>query len=63
MNQDPDSSTRRGFLNRTSAAAVVSGGAAVSGRSQNTITQNPITQNTIKPGVSARSASRVVGRQ
>lgn len=51
MTQDPEPSTRRRFLNRASAAAVLSSVAAASTKSQKTI----------KPGVSARSASRVVG--
>jgi predicted dehydrogenase len=52
MKQDPEPSTRRRFLNHASAtAAVLSGIAAASAKSQRTI----------KPGVSARSASRVVG--
>ncbi|MBV8905954.1 MAG: Gfo/Idh/MocA family oxidoreductase [Acidobacteriia bacterium] len=51
MNQDPESSTRRGFLNRASAAALFSGVAAASAKSPQTI----------KPGMSARSGSRVVG--
>jgi hypothetical protein len=51
MQQDAKPSTRRIFLNQASAAAVLSSVAAASAKSQKTI----------KPGVSARSASRVVG--
>src|SRR5260370_34858384 len=52
MTQNPTPSSRRVFLNRASAAAAVLGSAtAIAAKGQKTI----------RPGVSARSASRVVG--
>ncbi len=50
MQNDPKPSTRRGFLNGVSAAAALSG-----------VTASAKTQKTIKPTVSAHSASRVIG--
>jgi hypothetical protein len=51
MGQNSTPSSRRAFLNRTSAAAALSAASTLLAKDQKTI----------RPGVSARSASRAVG--